>query len=112
MKVNALGNKVILKLRAAEEYSKSKGGIYIADEAAAAVKNLDQIGEIISAGEMALEVYPCLKRGTKVLFNRYTGGLIPKKHPYTGEPLIGEEDDKFEYRWVESQDILAVFEGE
>ncbi|TBR16077.1 co-chaperone GroES [bacterium] len=90
MKIQPLGDRVVVKPLAAE--SKTKGGILLPDTA----KEKPQEGEIVAVGKgkvldsgsvQALEV----KVGDKVLYGKYSGNEITSKEG--DELLIMREED-------------------
>ncbi len=90
MKIQPLGDRVVVKPLAAE--SKTKGGILLPDTA----KEKPQEGEIVAVGKgkvldsgsvQALEV----KVGDKVLYGKYSGNEITSKDG--DELLIMREED-------------------
>jgi chaperonin GroES len=94
MKIQPLGDRVVVKPLAAE--SKTKGGIVLPDTA----KEKPQEGEIVAVGKgkvldngsvHALEV----KAGDKVLYGKYSGNEITTKD---GEELL----------IMREEDILAI----
>lgn len=93
MKIQPLGERVVIKVLEAEE--KTKGGIILPDTA----KEKPQKGEIVAVGKgkllddgsvKALEV----KVGDKVLFSKYSGSEV-------------KVDDE-EYLILKEEDILAI----
>ena len=88
MKVQPLGDRVVLKVLDAEETT--KGGIVIPDTA----KEKPQEGEIVAVGKGAVvdgkHVAPEAKVGDKVLFGKYSGTEIVVD---SEELLILKEED-------------------
>ncbi len=89
MKIQPLGDRVVVKPLAAEE--KTKGGILIPDTA----KEKPQEGEVIAVGQGKTEngklVPPEVKPGDKILYGKYSGTEIRSKEG--DEYLILREDD-------------------
>ena len=88
MKVQPLGNHVLVRPEPAQD--KSKGGIIIPDNA----KQKPLIGEVLEVGPGAMgsdgKVVPLtVKKGDKVLYTRYAGSEIKD----LGEDLMMTEDD-------------------
>ena len=92
MKVQPLGDRVVLKVVDAEE--KTKGGIVLPDTA----KEKPQEGEIVAVGKGAVadgkHVTPEVKVSDKVLFGKYSGTEIV----VDGEELL----------ILKEEDILAI----
>ena len=89
-----LGDRVVLKMLEKEE--KTKSGIILAEKS----QEKPQIAEVIEVGPGGMvdgkEVAMCIKKGQKVVTNRYSGTEVK----YEGE----------EYIIVKQSDILAVVE--
>ncbi|HIT19482.1 MAG TPA: co-chaperone GroES [Candidatus Fimivivens faecavium] len=94
MKIRPLADRVVIKMVAAEETTKS--GIILAGSA----KEKPQIAEVIEVGPGGMvdgkEVKMELKRGDKVLMNKYAGTEV--------------KIDGVEYTILRQSDILAVVE--
>ena len=94
MKIRPLADRVVIKMVAAEETTKS--GIILAGSA----KEKPQIAEVIEVGPGGMvdgkEVKMELKRGDKVLMNKYAGTEV--------------RIDGVEYTILRQSDILAVVE--
>ena len=92
MKIRPLADRVVIKMVAAEETTKS--GIILAGSA----KEKPQIAEVIEVGPGGMvdgkEVKMELKRGDKVLMNKYAGTEV--------------KIDGVEYTILRQSDILAV----
>jgi chaperonin GroES len=92
MKLNPLGDRVVLKMADAEE--KTKSGIILTGTA----KEKPQIAEVIEVGPGGVvdgkEVVMTVKKGDKVVTNKYSGTEI--------------KIDDIEYIIVKQGDILAV----
>ena len=92
--IKPLGNRVLIKMKEGDETTES--GIILS----AASKEKQQIGEIIEVGpgnKVDGKIEPiCLKKGDKVLINKYSGTEIK----YNGE----------EFLVVAENDILAIVE--
>ena len=95
MKLKPLADRVILKMADAEE--KTKSGIILTGTA----KEKPQIAEVIEVGPGGVvdgkEVQMTVKKGDKVVTNRYSGTEI--------------KIDEVEYTIVRQSDILAVVSG-
>ncbi len=91
MKINPLGDRIVIKPAPAEE--KTKGGIILPDTA----KEKPVIGEVVAAGpgrksDDGKTIMPDLKVGDKVLYGKYSGTEVT----YDGqEYLIMRESDIF-----------------
>lgn len=94
MKIRPLADRVVIKMVAAEETTKS--GIILAGSA----KEKPQVAEVIEVGPGGMvdgkEVKMELKRGDKVLMNKYAGTEV--------------KIDGVEYTILRQSDILAVVE--
>lgn len=90
MKVTPIGDRVLLKISAEE--TKTKGGIIIPDTA----QEKTQTGTIIAVGEGKEVKEAGVKKGQKVLYDKYAGSQI--------------EIEKVEHLVISAKDILAVIE--
>ena len=88
--IKPIGNRVLLKLKQAQE--KTKSGIIISNN----VKEKSRTAQIIAVGEFLDKKYEILQEGQIVLYNKYSASEI-----------VYEEE---EYLIVEASEILAIIE--
>ena len=108
--IKPVWNGVLIRQKKAAE--KTKGGLFLPDDAKDRDEHQEILAEIVALGSMAFEEFneetsSYAKRegypevGDTVMFRKYAGGNF----------IDGFEDDDFRYRLVAQTDIIAVVEN-
>lgn len=109
-KIKPVWNGVLIRQKKAEE--KTKGGVWMPDDAKDRDEHQEIFAEVYTVGSMAFQEfdeetnkyivrdgYP--KVGDTVMFRKYAGGNF----------IESFEDDDYRYRLVDQTDIIAVVEN-